>query len=178
VRSRFSERLRDLTQEREGALRERAGPAMVRLVLLVLVYGRSAQLNQRLPGWRALLDEAYGAASGKEDVAALFHYLAKVGMEEDMPVTRAMLNSLVGERQAEELMSGFMKEYTEKGRQQGEAKGQAKAVLQILKMRGVHVDLKSSERILACTDLATLELWLERAMKATGVSQVLADPNH
>jgi predicted transposase YdaD len=88
--------------------------------------------------------------------------------------------------QAEELMSGFMKEYIEKGRQQGEAKGraegraegQAKAVLQVLKMRGVHVDLKSSERILSCTDLATLELWLERAMKATSVSQVLADPNH
>jgi hypothetical protein len=36
--------LDDLTKQREEALRARAAPALVRLVLLALVYGRSAQL--------------------------------------------------------------------------------------------------------------------------------------
>jgi hypothetical protein len=40
-------------------------------------------------------------------------------------------------------------------------------------MRGVSVDSKARQRILSCTDLATLGLWLERAITATHVSQVL-----
>jgi hypothetical protein len=52
----------DLTQQREEALRARAAPALVKLVLLVLVYGQSEQLAQRLPGWQALLEEALGGA--------------------------------------------------------------------------------------------------------------------
>jgi hypothetical protein len=109
----FGYGLDDLTQEREEALRLRAAPALVRLVLLVLVYGKSAQLAQRMPGWKELFDEVYAAPNGEEEVTVLFHYLVRVVAQED--------------------------------------------------------------QALSCTDLSTLRLWLERAARATHLSQVLEE---
>jgi predicted transposase YdaD len=161
--------LDDLTKQREEALRARAAPALVRLVLLVLVYGKSAQLAQRMPGWKALFDEAYEAPNGEEEVTVLFHYLSKVGDKEDKAVTVDMLKSLVGEQRAEEMMGTWAEEYVEKGRMEGRAED----VLRILALRGVSVDNQARQRILSCTDLATLGLWLERAITATHISDVL-----
>jgi hypothetical protein len=165
--------LDDLTKQREEALRARAAPALVRLVLLVLVYGRSGQLSQRMPGWKELFGEAYESPNGEEEVTVLFHYLLRVAEEEDKAVTVAMLESLVGEQRAEELMGTWVEEYFEKGRQKGRAEGQAVGVLQILAERGVSVDNKARQRILSCTDMATLDLWFKRAITATHVSEVL-----
>jgi predicted transposase YdaD len=173
--------LDDLTKQREEALRTRAAPALVRLVLLVLVYGRSAQLAQRLPGWKALFDEAYRALNGEEEVTVLFHYLVKVAAKEDRAVMVDMLESLVGVQRAEELMGTLIEEYFEQGRVEGRVEGRAEGrvegraedVLRILAVRGVSVDSKARQRILSCTDLATLGLWLERAITATHIAEVL-----
>ncbi len=183
----FGYGLDDLTQEREEALKTRPGPALARLVLLVLMYGRSAQLAQRLPGWKELFDEAYQAPNGEEEVTVLFSYLLRVVAEEDKAVTVDMLKSLVGTQRTEELMPTFFEEYFEKGRQkgldeglakgriEGLAKGRAEAVLDLLAVRGVRVDHEARERILSCTDLAILGRWFERAARATHVSEVLED---
>jgi predicted transposase/invertase (TIGR01784 family) len=175
----FGYGLDDLTQEREEALRMRAAPALVRLVLLMLVYGRSAQLGQRLPGWKELFNEAYQAPNGEEEVTVLFHYLVRVVAKEDKATTVDMLKSLVGEQRAEELMGTLVEEWFEQGRQkgldEGLLKGRAEAVLDLLAMRGVRVDSKARERILSCTDLATLGRWFERAARATHLSEVLEE---
>jgi predicted transposase YdaD len=187
----FGYGLDDLTQEREEALRVRAAPALVRLVLLVLVYGKSTQLAQRLPGWKELFDEVYRAPNGEEEVAVLFHYLVRVVAKEDKAATVDMLKSLAGEQRAEELMSGFFEEYFEKGRQKGLdegmakgraegraealAEGRAMAVLDLLAVRGVSVSPEARQRILSCTDMFTLGRWQERALRATHIAQVLED---
>lgn len=41
--------------------------------------------------------------------------------------------------------------------------------------RGLGVDDKARQRILACTDLETLEQWLERAIHAATLSDVLGE---
>jgi hypothetical protein len=185
--------LDDLTKQREEALRTRAAPALVRLVLLVLVYGRSAQLAQRMPGWKELFDEAYEAPNGEEEVTVLFHYLVRVTAREDKAVMVDMLESLVGVQRAEELMgtlaedliANLAEKYFEKGRQKGvdegvalglekgRAEGRAEDVLRILEARRVSVDNNTRQRILSCTDLATLDLWFKRAVTATHISEVL-----
>ncbi len=66
-------------------------------------------------------------------------------------------------------MGSFAEEYYEKARVQG----QAEAVLRVLTERSVTVDATARQRILSCTDLATLDLWLRRAITATHISQVL-----
>ena len=181
---RFEYAVDDLTAEREEALRSRSGPPLVRLVLLALAYGRSSQLAQRLPGWSGLFEEAKEAPNGQEEVSAVFHYLLLVGGEAAKGVTVDMLKSVVGARRTEELMSAWFEEHFEQGRQKGMdeglskgvAKGRAEAVLQLLAVRGVLVDSKSRQRILSCSDLETLGLWLERAVTATRISDVLEDP--
>ena len=51
----------------------------------------------------------------------------------------------------------------------------SEAVLRILAMRGVHVGDEAQQRILACTDAATLDHWFDRALNATTLSDVLED---
>jgi predicted transposase YdaD len=105
----------------------------------------------------------------------------KVAPKEDKAVMVDMLESLVGMQRAEELMGTLSEEYFEQGRMEGRvegrveglAMGRAEGVLRILAVRRVSVDGKARQRILSCTDLDTLALWLERAGTATHVSEVL-----
>ncbi len=63
----------------------------------------------------------------------------------------------------------------EEGRQQGLLQGRAEYVLRILTARGVQVDEPARQRILTCTDLATLDRWFDRALNATTLAEVLDD---
>ena len=62
----------------------------------------------------------------------------------------------------------------ERGRAEGEAKGKADAVLKILMRRGLTLSADQRRRIVACTDLATLERWLDRSLSASSVDELLA----
>lgn len=59
------------------------------------------------------------------------------------------------------------------GAADGEAKGEAQAVLTVLDERGVVVPEGVRRQILACTDLTTLGTWLRRAVGATTIDDVL-----
>jgi hypothetical protein len=50
------------------------------------------------------------------------------------------------------------------GREQGKAEGRAEGVLRVLEARGLTVPRNVAERILACRDLETLDIWLTRAV--------------
>ncbi len=63
----------------------------------------------------------------------------------------------------------------EEGQQQGLTRGRAEDVLRILNARSVQVDEAARQRILTCTDLATLDRWFDRALNATTLSDVLDD---
>ena len=62
------------------------------------------------------------------------------------------------------------------GRNEGRAEEAARAVLTALRVRGVAVSGAERERILAEKDRTQLERWLERAILATSVAEVLAEP--
>lgn len=47
------------------------------------------------------------------------------------------------------------------------------AVLDILDARGVSMSPEARQRIASCTDMFTLGRWLERALRATHITQVL-----
>jgi hypothetical protein len=79
-----------------------------------------------------------------------------------------MLKTVVSSQQAEELMQTFAEEHFERGRQHGKAE----ALLRILAVRGIPVDDASRQRIVSCTDMATLDQWFERALKAHRVSEL------
>ena len=62
-----------------------------------------------------------------------------------------------------------------RGAIRGKAEGKAEAVLSVLKARGIDVDEAACERILACTDSATLDRWIARAATASSMEEVIAE---
>ena len=53
-----------------------------------------------------------------------------------------------------------------RGQARGEARGQAQTILKVLKARRLTVPERVREQILACTDLTTLDRWVELATAA------------
>jgi hypothetical protein len=62
-----------------------------------------------------------------------------------------------------------------KGREEGRAEGRAEYVLRVLDRRAVPMTDDHRSRIMACTDPATLDRWLDRALDATTIEDVLAE---
>ncbi|HEX2686141.1 MAG TPA: hypothetical protein VHN14_05965 [Kofleriaceae bacterium] len=59
-----------------------------------------------------------------------------------------------------------------KGEARGEAKGEAKALLLILRRRGMAMTDDQQRRIVTCTDLATVDRWLDRAFSVASVDEL------
>ena len=59
------------------------------------------------------------------------------------------------------------------GRSEGRAEGEAKAVLAILRARGISVPEDIRTRIITCTDLDQLDTWVHRAATATTIHDLL-----
>ncbi|MBK8258534.1 MAG: hypothetical protein IPK82_38475 [Polyangiaceae bacterium] len=57
----------------------------------------------------------------------------------------------------------------------GRAAGEATALLRILDRRGIAVPAEAREKILTCTNTSQLEAWLDRALTAATIDDVLAD---
>src|SRR5262245_57956992 len=75
-----------------------------------------------------------------------------------------------------EYQSDFARKYFGEGKAagkaQGEAIGQAKAVLGFLAARGLPVPDAIRDRVLGCTDLATLDRLVRRAVTAASAEQL------
>jgi hypothetical protein len=63
------------------------------------------------------------------------------------------------------------------GRDEGRAEGEARALLTVLRGRGIAVADAARERILAERDRARLERWLEKAGTAATVAELLEEPS-
>ncbi|HEX5750112.1 MAG TPA: Rpn family recombination-promoting nuclease/putative transposase [Archangium sp.] len=170
---RFEYLLDDLTAEREVVLRARAGPPLARLAWLVLRYGRTGELARRLPEWMTLFAQVYAGAEGAEHLVVVIRYLVWVGDAAVHTAAKRVLNSVLDGQRAEDLMGSWAEEMIEKGVQKGRAEGLSEAILRLLTARGVRVDETVRQRILTCTDIATLDRWFDRALNATTLSDVL-----
>jgi predicted transposase YdaD len=65
----------------------------------------------------------------------------------------------------------------DEGRAEGRAEGEARALLTVLRGRGIAVPDAARERILAERDRARLERWLEKAGTAATVAELLEEPS-
>ncbi|MEV4875941.1 hypothetical protein [Streptomyces cyaneofuscatus] len=63
-------------------------------------------------------------------------------------------------------LSHFRGIVAESFRDEGRAEGRAEDILRILTVRGVSVPDEARQRVTACTDLAVLDVWFERAITA------------
>ncbi|QSQ19967.1 Rpn family recombination-promoting nuclease/putative transposase [Pyxidicoccus parkwayensis] len=184
---RFEYQLDDLTAEREEALRERPGPPLVRLAWLALRYGRSKVLARKLPEWVALFAQVHAGPEGAEGLAVLVRYLLLTGDDATQEATGRVLHSVLGEQRTEELMRSYGEKLIERGLQQGMARGReeglaqgltrarAEDILRILAAHGVQVDEATRQRVLTCTDMATLDRWFDKSLNAATLTSVLVE---
>lgn len=61
------------------------------------------------------------------------------------------------------------------GEAQGEARGIAKSILQVLERRGIAVSADQRQEILSCTNLDRLSRWLDQAVLAATVDEIFQD---
>jgi len=84
-------------------------------------------------------------------------------------------------KQAYEYQSAFAKKYVTQGRAEGLDEGRvegrveeaARAVLTAFRVRGIPVPDADRQRVLSQRDAEQLERWLERAIVATSLAEVL-----
>jgi hypothetical protein len=65
--------------------------------------------------------------------------------------------------------------YISKLRAEGIAAGEAKAVVRVLKSRGICMTSEERDRILGCSDIAVLDRWLDRASTVTTIRELFDD---
>jgi hypothetical protein len=78
-----------------------------------------------------------------------------------------------------EFQTEFAKKHRAAGRAEGQAEGraagQASAVVAVLRTRGLSVSSEQEKRILACSDLATLDRWIRKVVTVGSVDELLTD---
>lgn len=67
-----------------------------------------------------------------------------------------------------------IREGESRGKAKGKAEGKAESVLTLLDIRGVRLSKSLREKILSCTDPATLDRWLKNAISAASAADVFA----
>jgi hypothetical protein len=81
------------------------------------------------------------------------------------------------EPQIEKFFSEAHRRSYDRGKAEGEAKGKAEgkaeALLLVLRRRGLAITNDQQHHIIACTDLATLDRWLDRAFSVASVDELL-----
>ncbi|MFJ4617907.1 hypothetical protein [Streptomyces sp. NPDC088812] len=55
---------------------------------------------------------------------------------------------------------------------EGEARGEAKAIIRVLEVRGIEVPDAARERVASCTDLEMLGTWLDRSLTASTAEEL------
>jgi len=120
------------------------------------------------------------AIRGLDDGRARFYYDLVYNS-----LNAAARRELEGMMKGYEYQSDFAKKYVAEGRAEGRAEGLAQGrakeaagnLLSVLRVRGITVPDAIRERILAQQDPERLERWLEKAVVATSVTEVIDEPN-
>jgi predicted transposase/invertase (TIGR01784 family) len=179
--------LDDLSRQDDEHLRARAMQALGVVALLLLKHARAADdLLAKMVTWAGMLREVLEAPNGLEALRPLMRYTMLVSEHVTVGDINALLVPAVGEQLREVVMTEGQR-LIEKGRVEGEAKGEARgeargeakgranAVLAVLTARGIAVPEPIRARIMSCTEVATLDAWLARAVTASSAAEVVAE---
>jgi hypothetical protein len=143
---------------------------------------RTAEQARRLPELAVLSARAHGSEPDGLEVARAA--LAALGAVSADRVTLygdwilSGLNEAARRALEAEMQTGnyeYQSEFVKRNLAQGRAEALANAVLTVLAARGIAFSDEVRARVLACTDLATLDRWLARAATAAEAAAVFAE---
>ncbi len=140
-------------------------------VLSVMAHGRDDDVPQAVAVAAAA---AAGASHLPEPLRMLCFALIESSLGDAARKSFEMLpqgQRFMSETQRQGFTQGEAKGKAE-GEAKGEARGKAQAILRVLDRRGVVLALDQRERILACSDVATLDRWLDAAVTAASADDL------
>jgi hypothetical protein len=162
-----------------------------RLALLVMRWSRSGpELLGRLLQWSDLLRAVWQAPDGRRALGLVIRYMALATEPVTLQDLTRVLVPMLGEGAREVVMTEGQRLINEgraqgeisgraqgeiSGRAKGRAEGRAEAILALLAARSLSVPPEMRERIMSCTDLATLDKWLVRAVSAQSAAEALSE---
>jgi hypothetical protein len=129
----------------------------------------SAMAHRRHPDVRKVLDVLLDALAGVDEERVTLY--SDVVLAALSAAGRRYLEGLMTAR-TYEYQSDFVRRYVFQGRVEGEAKGEARAVLAVLDARGIDVPDDARARIVGCSDLDRLEAWVRRAVTVRSVDDL------
>ena len=132
-------------------------------VLSVLAHG-GGDVETAVPIVRAAV---HAVLSLPEEQRLLYSILIEQALSE------AARKALDMEPQIEKFFSEAHRRSYDRGKAEGEAKGKAEALLMLLRRHGLAMTSDQQHRIITCTDLATLDRWLDRAFSVASVEELL-----
>jgi len=139
-----------------------------RATLLLRLLGAGPLLAAALEDLAALPDDAYE----KSVAAPLLVHFGRARRR-----TPSMNEEADVSAEIRAWFEGYKKELRATGRDEGRAEEAARAVLTVLRVRGIAVPDTVRERIMARTDPSLLERWHERAIVAASVTDVIDEPS-
>jgi predicted transposase YdaD len=175
--------LDDLTQHTDKELRDRAMSALGSVALGLLRWSRSGpDLIANLTEYADAFREMWHAPDGREALAAVFRYLALARGPVTLQDLTGTFMGLVDKEAREVVMTEAQREIDQwlaegeaRGEAKGRAAGRAEALVAIFAARGLPLSEHLRERILRCTDIATLDRWIVRATTASSAAEALAE---
>lgn len=128
------------------------------------------------PVAQEVVEEALTRTHAVEDEAlrrGLFRSILRVISDELAEILKAALMNLdaIPESPNEKMLR---EAFEQRFGASWEARGEAKMLLKVLAARGLTVDEATRAKILACTDVAQLERWGERAVSASSLDEVFS----
>jgi hypothetical protein len=167
--------LDNLIAESDEALKARAiMSAFSRLVLFCFRNARNPdRITQGLRGWVDLIRETRRAPNGVAALKMLWHYILAIDEQRQPKEILAQLMEVLGEDGKEEIMTAA-ELLREEGRNEGLQKGQRRMLLKQLGIRFGELPEAAVARVNGA-DVAQLELWAERVLRASSLADVLAD---
>lgn len=175
----FSYTVDDLAKTSDADLRTRALAAIPKVALWLLRDARNTKALQRsMDEWAPLLDAVRSAPSGRAAVLRLLRYVSLVARELRWEEFRAKIQGLAP-RAESDVMTTIAEQLRAEGEARGEARGEAqraaKAVLQVLEVRGLPVSDDVRSRVTGCSDTEQLERWLALAVRASDASELFSE---
>ncbi len=181
----FSFVLDDLSRSTDEELRGRAmTQPLGTLTLLLLKHVRAEpNLRHRLANeWMGLMSGVWTGPNGRDELAMVVRYVLLANKQMATQDLESVLAPVLGEEVREVIMSTGQ-QLIEQGKQIGRAEGRAegaldaarRAVLSVFAARGLSVSEQVQARIVACTSLTTLELWLSRAITAKSAAETISE---
>lgn len=112
-------------------------------------------------------------AIGRAAIHAIFQLPEEQRLLYSLLIEQALSEAARKALEMEPHIEKFFSEAHRRSYAEGEVKGEAKALLLILKQRGMAMTDDQQRRIVTCTDLATVDRWLDRAFSVASVDELL-----